>query len=332
MALSDLEKQRRQNIRNKLATSYEPVSNRAEPLLKDQMLPKRFNTDDINKLKKSSITNKLQTLNNTSSNYNKLAEADNNQPAPLNNLGQVRMTNDGLSGDVAGARKRIQANRRKQYSLSNLHKQKQDGSYDVNRLNVKFAPGTDNAARERFLNVPTGGGRGPRLGYDPSRTTYGPRQIETSSNNGLPSKKGMTRSQYQQLLENKGALDVQELRNQGALSTRGLQNLNEIETQKLRNQGIIQGQEIINDRTLAIQAAAQKNLQAKNDKEAKKANRTRLKNRYELIQKNLDNFLGSPEERIALEAKANEYRKEYERSLNAGTTGDVNDQMAKYLQ
>lgn len=243
------------------------------------------------------------------------------------NTGEILMTNAGITGDVQEAREQIQRNRKQQFALSDKYKQSPSGSYDVDGLDVRFAPDTDPEAAKRFLKDPVGGGRGPRTVSAPRPL----REIGTDVSE-LPSKEGMSRHQYQQLLTNKGALDVQRARNLGSLTERNLQSENVIAAQELRNQGILGAQEIKNEQDMAAQEIIQNKAQAKSAQDIKDRNVRRLKERNTLYQERMKNFMGGEEEYATLQESAKKAALEYERVLGSGTVGSADDQAQKYLQ
>lgn len=152
--------------------------------------------------------------------------------------------------------------------------------------------------------------------------SFGPTSTRQNVLQQMPSKEGMSRHQYQQLLINKGSLDVQKARNLGLL-----------EEQKLQDESVITAQGMKNQQDIATQEVLQNRARIKNEQVMKDRNVKRLKERNALLQERLNpaKFLGSKEEYAALQAEASKAATEYERALGAGTTGKSDKTIQGYL-
>lgn len=187
----------------------------------------------------------------------------------------------------------------------------------VGNMDVTFDDDVSPEARKRFL-APTGrGATFEERGFfgNSGRVPVGwrgmpPKQMRNAGN-ALPSKEGLNRHQYQQVLENQGKLDVQNARNLSSLAS----DETAITTQGMRTQGL-------RDIAKANQGSLQNRAQIKNAQDMKNRESKNLKTQYDIIGTRLKEDLTlSADERLKLQKQQDGIGKLLNSSLQ--TSGQI---------
>ena len=227
-------------------------------------------------------------------------------------------TTSTLNTNLKGIRPEIDPAARHMANMRNDKLGQGDPNYHrVGNMDVTFDDDVSPEARKRFL-APTGrGATFEERGFfgNSGRVPVGwrgmPPEQMRNAGNALPSKEGLNRHQYQQVLENQGKLDVQNARNLSSLAS----DETAITTQGMRTQGL-------RDIAKANQGSLQNRAQIKNAQDMKNRESKNLKTQYDIIGTRLKEDLTlSADERLKLQKQQDGIGKLLNSSLQ--TSGQI---------